>query len=68
MRMTRVLGAAAAAALLMSGPLAATAPAQEAETEVETGVGSGLVSSTLLGIDIVNLLNLDLLDDESLST
>ncbi|CAN5863407.1 hypothetical protein BH23ACT1_BH23ACT1_06760 [soil metagenome] len=68
MRMKRVLGAATAAALLMTGPLAATAPAQEAETEVETGVGSGLVSSTLLGIDIGNLLNLDLLDDESLST
>ena len=31
MRMKRVLGAATAAALLMTGPLAATARAQEAE-------------------------------------
>ncbi len=68
MRMKRALGAATAAALLMTGPLAATAPAQETKAEAETGVGSGLVSSTLLGIDIGNLLNLDLLDDESLST
>lgn len=68
MHMKRLLGAATAAALLMTGPLAATAFSQEAETEVETGVGSGLVSSTLLGIDIGDLLNLDLVDDESLST
>lgn len=68
MRMKRALGAATAAALLMTGPLAATAPAQETKAEAEAGVGSGLVSSTLLGIDIGNLLNLDLLDDESLST
>ncbi len=68
MRMKRVLGAAIAAALLMTGPMAATAAAQDPGAEVETGVGSGLVSSTLLGIDIGNLLNLDLLDDESRST
>ena len=64
MHMKRVLGAATAAALLMTGPLAATAFSQEAET----GVGSGRVSSTLLGIDIGDLLDLDLVDDESLST
>lgn len=68
MRMKRVLGAATAAALLLTGPVATSALAQEPEAEVETGVGSGLVSSTLLGVDIGNLLNLDLLDDESLST
>lgn len=67
MRMKRVLGAATAAALLITGPLAMSAVAQE-EAEAETGVGSGLVSSTLLGIDIGELLQLDLLDDESLST
>jgi len=68
MRMKRVFGAAMAAALLTTGPLAASATAQDAEAGAQTGVGSGLVSSTLLGIDIGNLLNLDLLDDESLST
>ena len=68
MYMKRVLGAATAATLLITGPLAATAFPQQSEPEVETGVGSGLVSSTLLGIDIGNLLNLDVVGDESLST
>ncbi|MDP9452920.1 MAG: hypothetical protein M3P97_05920 [Actinomycetota bacterium] len=69
MRMKRVLGAATAAALLLTGPLAVSAPAQEEDPPaVPTGVGSGLVSSTLLGVDVGDLLGLDLLDDQSRST
>lgn len=70
MRMKRLLGTATAAAVLLAGPLSAAAVAQEgeAEADVQTGVGTGSVSSTLLGVDIGDLLNLDLVDDLGLST
>lgn len=61
MRTKRLLGAAAAATLLMTGPLTAAAIAQARDPPaVPTGVGTGSVSSTVLG--------LDLLDDTGLST
>ena len=66
MRIKRLLGAATATVLL-AGPLSGAASAAEAPA-APTGVGSGVVRSTLLGIDIGKLLNLDVLDDESLST
>ncbi len=69
MRMKRLLGTATAAALLMTGPLSAAAIAQQEDPPaVPTGVGTGLVDSTLLGLDVGDLLNLDLLDDTSMST
>lgn len=68
MRMKRLLGTATAAAVLAAGPLSAAASAAEPEAAPRTGVGSGIVRSTLLGIDLGSLLNLDVLDDESLST
>lgn len=68
MRMKRLFGTAAATALLLSGPLSAAALAQEDPPAVPTGVGTGLVDSTLLGINIGTLLDLDLLDDVGRST
>ncbi|HSH23613.1 MAG TPA: hypothetical protein VK975_06085, partial [Acidimicrobiales bacterium] len=68
MRMKRLLGTATAAAVLLTGPLSAAALAEEPAAAPPTGVGSGLVRSTLLGVDLGDLLNLDILDDESLST
>ncbi|MBW3579612.1 MAG: hypothetical protein KY431_01060 [Actinobacteria bacterium] len=68
MRMKRLLGAATAAAVIAAGPLSAAASAEEPTAALPTGVGSGLVRSTLLGVDVGNLVNLDILDDESFST
>ncbi len=68
MRMKRLFGAATAAAVIAAGPLSAPASTEEPAAAPPTGVGSGLVRSTLLGVDVGNLLNLDILDDESLST
>lgn len=69
MRMKRLFGTATAAALLVTGPISASAMAQTGDPPaVPTGVGSGQVSSTLLGIDVGDLLNLDLLDDLGRST
>lgn len=68
MRMKRLLGTATAAAVLLTGPLSAAALAEEPAAAPPTGVGSGLVRSTLLGVDLGDLINLDILDDESLST
>ena len=66
MHLKRLLGTAAAAAVLLAGPLPAAA--EESAAPPPTGVGSGVVRSTLLGVDLGDLLNLDILDDESLST
>jgi hypothetical protein len=53
----------------MTGPISATAMAQAGDPPAPpTGVGIGRVTSTLLGIDIGELLNLDLLDDVGTST
>lgn len=71
MRMKRLLGTATATAVLLAGPLSMTAAsAQEAKAgaDASTGVGTGSVRSTLLGVDIGSLLNLSVLDDQSLST
>jgi hypothetical protein len=70
MRMKRLLGTATAAAVLLAGPLSMTvASAEEAAgADATTGVGTGSVRSTLLGVDIGSLLNLKVLDDQSLST
>ncbi|MDQ3353736.1 MAG: hypothetical protein M3507_04500 [Actinomycetota bacterium] len=69
MRTKRLLGAAAAATLLMTGPLTAAAIAQAGDPPaIPTGVGTGSVSSTVLGIDVGDLLVLDLLDDVGRST
>ena len=67
MRMKRLLGTATAVAVLLTGPLSAAAVAEEPAPPA-TGVGSGVVRSTLLGVDLGDLINLDVLDDESLST
>ncbi len=66
MHLKRLLGTATAAAVLLAGPLPAAA--EEPAAAAPTGVGSGVVRSTLLGVDLGDLLNLDILDDESLST
>ncbi|MBW3581406.1 MAG: hypothetical protein KY431_10255 [Actinobacteria bacterium] len=67
--MKRLLGTATAAAVLLAGPLSmAAASAQEADAGAGAGVGTGSVRSTLLGVDIGSLLNLSLLDDQSIST
>ncbi len=66
MHLKRLLGTATAAAVLLAGPLPAAA--EEPAVVAPTGVGSGVVRSTLLGVDLGDLLNLDVLDDESLST
>lgn len=71
MRMKRLLGTATAAAVLLAGPLSMTAAsAQEADAgaDASTGVGTGSVRSTLLGVDVGSLLNLSVLDDQSIST
>lgn len=68
MAMKRLLATATAAALLTTGPLSAAAPAQEGPPAVLTDVGTGLVDSTLLGIDVGDLVNLDLLHDDATSS
>ncbi len=67
MHVKRLLGSATAAVVLLAGPLSGAAQAQ-AGSDAQTGVGSGKVSSTVLGIDLGSLLNLALLDDEGLSS
>ncbi|MBW3644800.1 MAG: hypothetical protein KY441_04770 [Actinobacteria bacterium] len=71
MRMKRLLGTATAAAVLLAGPLSmAAASAQEADAGAgaASGVGTGSVRSTVLGVDVGSLLNLSVLDDQSIST
>ncbi len=68
MGLKRLLATAAAAALLTTGPLSAAAPAQEGPPAILTDVGTGLVDSTLLGIDVGDLVNLDLVHDDATSS
>ncbi|MBW3547005.1 MAG: hypothetical protein KY452_02565 [Actinobacteria bacterium] len=70
MRMKRLLSMATAAAVLLVGPLSMAASAQEADAgaDASTGVGTGSVRSTVLGVDVGSLLKLSVLDDQSVST
>jgi hypothetical protein len=64
MRTKRLVGAAAAATIAAIAPLSATI-ARAAEP---TGVGSGSVSATVLGVDVGNVLSVKVLTDHGMST
>jgi hypothetical protein len=64
MRTKRLLGAAAAATIAAIAPLSATI----AHAAEPTGVGSGTVSATVLGVDVGNVLSVKVLTDHGTST